>query len=155
VSYDKFRNVGNAEPTDFGSAFFKQAGVILQTAFEYKAPWGFTDIDALTEKHGIPLLIERKDGGADIFQKGLTAQKKAIEGITRRVPGAMGFVVWADVGLYDIRAFRVCIDGVWGDVDYHDCAPKMLKLIEQWGQLVMAIGPLEKWDTKWYPRKGK
>jgi len=140
---------------DFDSAFFRRAGKILQVAFEYKAAWGFTDIDALTEKNGIPLLIERKDVGSNIFQKGLAAQKKAIEGITRRVPGAMGLVIWGDKGLDNVQCFRVCIDGVWDDVQYHEPCEKMLRLIEQWGEIVNEIGPLEKWDTKWYPRKAK
>jgi hypothetical protein len=151
--YSKFRNVAESEPTDFGSAFFQEAGLILQKEFEYKNPWGFTDVDCMTERNGRLLLIERKLPPVNIFQRGLTAQKKAIEGVTRRTKGNIGIVVWADKGFDNIAAYRVCIDGVWSDIVDHNTTEGLLLVIHQWGQLVTVLGPLEKWNPRWYPEK--
>lgn len=151
--YGKFRNVSDSEPCDFDSEFFRRIGVKLQGAFQYKNPWGFTDVDCLTERNGRVMLLERKEPPIQIFQKGLTAQKKAIEGVTRLHEGSIGIVVWADKGLDHIEGFRVCYNGVWEAIVRVDCTTRLANVIEQWGFLVTELGPLEKWDTKWYPRK--
>jgi len=152
TEYGKFRNVENAEPCDFDSAFFRAVGVSLQKAFQYKNPWGFTDIDVMTERNGRMLLIERKEPPIAIYQKGLTAQKKAMEGMTRRHEGSLGIVVWADRGFDHIEGFRVCYGGEWTPLEKEDTQQRLLNVIEQWGLLVTEMGPLESWNPKWYPR---
>jgi hypothetical protein len=149
--YDKFRNVGLAEPMDFGSAFFTEAGLRLQSAFGYKNPWGFTDMDCMTERNGYMLLMELKAPPVDILQRGLISQKKAIEGHTRRTPGSLGVVVWGDKGLDNIVAYRLCYNGVWEDIVSHNCRDMLLLRLESWGQYITELGALKRWETKWYP----
>jgi hypothetical protein len=147
MTHEKLRTLDGCVPVDFDSQFFRAVSHNLGGVFGMDKSVGFTDIDAMTEKLGFPLLIEVKHPNVELTQGALTAQRYAMQNITRRYIGAVGYIVFADLFLADVAKWRRCMGGVWGP--WRKGGESLSTSICDWGAWVREQRAMEAWDAKW------
>jgi len=147
TDYSLFRDKQGAEPVDFGSPFFLSVTAEMTKIFEAKGH-GFMDIDVLTEKNGFGLIIECKHPLVEEDQKGLKAQRIAIERMTRRFWGLVGYVVWSDKAFEEVKCYRRCFNGIWGEAVHEKAGEELRSSLIAWANWV-AAQKQPYWETKW------